>query len=31
VLLLVATAEHLPRLRRLLESGELGVRFEMED
>jgi hypothetical protein len=31
VLLVVATAEHLPRLRRLLESGELGVRFEMED
>jgi len=31
VLLLVAAAEHLPRLRRMLEGGELGVRFEMED
>ncbi len=31
VLLVVATADHLPRLRRLLEGGELGVRFEMED
>jgi len=31
VLLVVGTDEHLPRLRRLLEGGELGVRFEMED
>jgi hypothetical protein len=30
ILLLVATADHLPRLRRLLEDGELGVRFEVE-
>jgi hypothetical protein len=30
VLLLLATAEHLPRLRRMLADGELGVRFEME-
>lgn len=30
VLLLLATAEHLPRLRRLLAGGELGVRFELE-
>ena len=30
VLLLLRTAEHLPRLRRLLEGGELGVRFETE-
>lgn len=31
VLLLAASAEHLPRLRRLLESGELGAPFEIED
>jgi len=31
VLLLLATAEHLPRLRRLLAQGELGVTFEVED
>lgn len=30
LLLLVMTPEHLPRLRRLLEGGELGVRFEVE-
>lgn len=30
LLLLVATADHLPRLRRLLGDGELGVRFELE-
>lgn len=30
VLLLLATAEHLPRLQRMLAGGELGVRFEME-
>ena len=31
VLLLLRTAEHLPRLRRLLGGGELGLRFETED
>jgi hypothetical protein len=30
VLLLVMTAEHLTRLRRMLADGELGVRFEIE-
>jgi len=30
VLLLLQTAEHLPRLRRMLVHGELGVRFEVE-
>ena len=30
VLLLLATAEHLPRARALLADGSLGVRFEME-
>jgi hypothetical protein len=30
VLLLLAQAEHLPRLRRMLERGELGVRFEID-
>jgi hypothetical protein len=30
VLLLVGAAEHLPRLRQLLEGGELGVHFELE-
>jgi hypothetical protein len=30
VLLLMAGTEHLPRLRRILEQGELGVRFEIE-
>jgi hypothetical protein len=30
VLLLLAHAEHLPRLRRLLEQGDLGLRFEVE-
>jgi hypothetical protein len=30
LLLLVAAAEHLPRLRRMLEDGELGVSFEVE-
>ncbi len=30
LLLLVASAEHLPRLRRLLDSGGIGVRFEVE-
>lgn len=31
VLLLVASAEHLGSLRRMLAHGELGVRFEVED
>lgn len=31
MLLLLASDEHLPRLRRLLGSGELGVPFEVED
>jgi len=31
VLLLLSSAEHLPRLRRMLDSGELGARFEIED
>ena len=30
LLLLVATVEHLPRLRRMLEQGELGVSFEVD-
>ena len=30
VLLLLANAEHLPRLRALLADGSLGVRFELE-
>ena len=30
VLLLLADADHLPRLRRTLESGEMGVRFELD-
>ncbi len=30
VLLLVSSAEHLPRLRQLLEGGSLGVRFDMQ-
>ena len=30
VLLLLKSAEHLPRLRRLLEGGEMGVRFELD-
>jgi hypothetical protein len=30
VLLLVLSADHLPRLRRMLEQGELGVRFDVE-
>ena len=30
LLVLVAIEEHLPRLRRMLEDGELGVRFEVE-
>jgi len=30
LLLLMATADHLPLLRRMLESGEMGVRFEVE-
>jgi hypothetical protein len=30
VLLLLATADHLPRVRALLEDGSLGVRFELE-
>lgn len=30
ILLLTMRAGHLPRLRRLLESGELGVRFEVD-
>jgi hypothetical protein len=30
MLLLVMSGEHLPRLRPLLEGGELGVRFEVE-
>jgi hypothetical protein len=30
VLLLLATEDHLPRLRRLLEDGELGQRIEVE-
>ena len=30
LLLLVAAAEHLPRLRRMLEDDELGVSFEVE-
>lgn len=30
VLLLVVSAEHLARLRRLLADGELGVRFDVE-
>jgi len=28
--LLLKSAEHLPRLRRLLEGGEMGVRFELD-
>lgn len=31
VLLLLQTMEHLPRLHRMLEHGELGVCFEVED
>lgn len=31
LLLLVASAEHLPSLRRVLADGELGVRFEVDD
>lgn len=30
ILLLLATAEHLPRVRALLADGSLGVRFELE-
>ena len=30
LLLLVATMEHLPRLRRMLEQGELGASFEVD-
>jgi hypothetical protein len=30
VLLLLATPDHLPRVRALLEDGSLGVRFEVE-
>jgi len=30
VLLLLTSAEHLPRLRRTLDGGELGVRFEVQ-
>jgi hypothetical protein len=30
LLLLMATADHVPLLRRLLESGDMGVRFEVE-
>ena len=30
VLLLLATAEHMPRLRRILEDGALGVHFDLE-
>ena len=30
LLLLVTRAEHLPRLRRMLEDGELGVQFEVD-
>jgi hypothetical protein len=30
MLLLVTTEEPLPRLRRMLEDGELGMRFEVE-
>jgi hypothetical protein len=30
VLLVLAGTEHLPRLRRVLEGGEMGVRFELE-
>jgi len=30
ILLLTTQAEHLPRLRRLLEDGELGLRFEVD-
>jgi hypothetical protein len=30
MLLLLTASEHLPRLRRMLEDGELGVRFEVE-
>jgi len=30
VLLLLASAEHLPRLRRMLEQGELGAPFEVQ-
>ena len=31
VLLLISRAEHLPRLRRMFDSGELGARLEIED
>lgn len=30
ILLLLATADHLPRVRALLADGSLGVRFELE-
>jgi hypothetical protein len=30
LLLLLAAAEHLPHVRRILEGGDLGVRFEVE-
>ena len=30
ILLLLASAEHLPRVRALLADGSLGVRFELE-